>query len=89
MEPPTADPHGGVVWGLGVRNPRLPDYASSMGVLVERERCGAQAREQGADTGFDTRYLASVKRKIRTSFKVYNAALEGRAEDTDRKHGGA
>lgn len=45
-----------------------------MEVLVERERCGAQAREQGADTGFDTRYLVSVKRKIRASFKVHNGS---------------
>lgn len=41
-----------------------------MGVLVERECCGAQAGEQGADTGFDTRYPVSVKRDIRTPFKV-------------------
>ncbi len=51
-----------------------------MEVLVGRERCGAQAREQGADTGFDTRYLVSVKRKIRTSFKTHNAALTERGD---------
>lgn len=44
----------------------------SMGVLLECERCGAQIREQGADTGFETRYLISVKHKNRTPFKMPN-----------------
>lgn len=45
---------------------------------MERERCGAQAREQGADTGFDTRYLVSVNRKIRTSLKMHNTEVSRR-----------
>jgi len=27
-ETPGADPHAGCLWGLGEKNPRLPDYAS-------------------------------------------------------------
>ena len=29
-EPPDADPHVQVVWGLGAKSPRLPDYVIAL-----------------------------------------------------------
>lgn len=36
MEPPTVDPHSGVVWGLAVRNPWLPDWALTLLLLIPK-----------------------------------------------------